>query len=1125
MKKSAICLIAKDEPDIAEWVAHYTSLGADRLIIYDDGSNPDNLAFLYKLAEHFPIDIVEWKTDEPKHQVAAYADCIKRFGPQYEWMGFFDADEFLIPPPGQSLPQLLERHEGHDAFSLNWMIFGTSGIEDTNGQLVMEAFTHRAEASFGPNQHVKSFVRPSKVEKVLNGHTFSGPAVWTDVMGQPIVWENWDEKPGIVLAGHIVEGDWRLHHYLLRSRKHWLARLERGRQVNGGVSRTEEFFIENDHNEVPDETALSSAAKARETLQRAELLPLDPPKPVIYMEKRTPTSSGVPPSGAQRDLIARDIIVHLDELNHNSIRGWVEDSVEGLTSPFQLRFFVDGQLQNVITCNHLRMDVLKEGHKPKSGLDFVFPRAVFDGKDHVLTIQTLDGRHVPIVFETKDFLEFDFNKKWRPTVISKVDGVEGGVLKGWALSSEEDGKKVGNVKLAITCDGTLIGHCTADLPRPDVGIAHSADDYCGFEFIIPPALCVGEPRKFGVRLEASEIELLGSPVTYSSKGELTPHVDAREPRHYELRHYNKWWREYWDALRNHVRTARIADTAVAGNVESQNAVDVSILCPVYKPDLGEFSQAVESVIAQTHQNWELILVNDGSGDPALSSLLESYAKRDKRIKVIKYRKNKGIAAATNIARDAATGKYVALFDHDDVLSPVALEVMLKHAKKTNAELIYSDEDKIDKDGQHSDPAFKPDWNYRLMLSVNYVCHFVMVLRERLAQAGPFSSEYNGAQDHAMLLRLAEIISHDRIAHVSEILYSWRITAKSTAGGIGAKPYAIAAGQKAIVDHLERRGLHAEVASVHNTTWYKVNWKFTKEPKVCIIIPFREQIPITRECVARVLEQTTYKNYEIILVDNGSTSTAAKKFCASAEKDPRVRIIHSDAPFNYSALNNQAARQTDAKYLFLMNNDLHVRHSDWLRVLVDETLADPTVGIVGGKFLYPNGTVQHAGVALGIGGVAGHLHTGIPGESPGYGARAVLAQEFSAVTAAGMLINAKLFGEVGGLDEALQVAFNDIDLCNKIRVAGHKVVWTPAFTATHHESLSRGSDMVGEKRARFMKEAQLMQDRWNGILKRDIHYTRFFELDGVPFNRLSDPARPAGDLATIAPIRQSWCVHG
>lgn len=400
--------------------------------------------------------------------------------------------------------------------------------------------------------------------------------------------------------------------------------------------------------------------------------------------------------------------------------------------------------------------------------------------------------------------------------------------------------------------------------------------------------------------------------------------------------------------------------------------------------------------------------------------------------------------------------------------------MLREATRSHADLIYSDEDKIDASGYYREPAFKTDWNYRLLLGVNYVCHFVMIRQSALQNIGGLNKEYDGAQDHDFLLRASEHIPAEKIHHVPEILYHWRITANSTASDIGNKRYAIDAGIKAVSDHLVRRNLPATVDSQLGMTLYTVNWDFNQSPSVTIIIPYKDEIATTARCLDAIQKYTRYPNYKVILVNNWSITKEAEAFAQAVDKIPNVEILTIKEPFNYSRINNLAAKDETSDFLLFLNNDVFVEQENWLEILVNEALADPLVAIVGGKFVYPNQTVQHAGVLLGIGDVAGHAHVGIPRDEGGYAGRAYFPQEISAVTAAGMLIRRPAFELVGGFDEEhLKVAFNDIDLCLKVRDAGYKVVWTPDFCAEHHESLSRGSDDRPSTERRFFHETQFM----------------------------------------------------
>ncbi len=397
---------------------------------------------------------------------------------------------------------------------------------------------------------------------------------------------------------------------------------------------------------------------------------------------------------------------------------------------------------------------------------------------------------------------------------------------------------------------------------------------------------------------------------------------------------------------------------------------------------------------------------------------------------------------------------------------------------------------------------------------------LFVQRAALAEVGPLDPALDGAQDHDLILRLAERLPPGQIGHVPAVLYHWRRSSRSTAADGAAKPYAVAAGQAAVSAHLARLGHPATVTSRRATTAYRVHWGFEREPAVTLIIPFKDEIASTRRCVRTVLEGTAYAAYDVVLVDNWSTAPELAAFKQEMAAERRVRILRVEEEFNYARLNNLAAAGTAAEFLMFMNNDLFVAGRDWLRLLVNEMLADEQVAVVGGKFVYPNRTVQHGGVVLGVGGVACHVGTGLGEADPGYCRRMEFAQDYSAVTAAGMLVRSAAFRAVGGFDEqALQVAFNDVDLCLKVRAAGHKVIWLPDFLAEHHESLSRGDDIRPVQENRFFHEMQTMIERWGSTLTSDPFYHPALSLERQAFFELVDPALAAHPpfLRTLFPL--------
>ncbi|MFL1455751.1 glycosyltransferase [Marinobacter sp. GN3S48] len=515
---------------------------------------------------------------------------------------------------------------------------------------------------------------------------------------------------------------------------------------------------------------------------------------------------------------------------------------------------------------------------------------------------------------------------------------------------------------------------------------------------------------------------------------------------------------------------------------------ISILLPVFNPRIEFLRSAIGSVLKQTYQNWQLCVANDASTDPEVGRVLDQYAQMDQRVQVVHRARNGHISAASNSALEIAQGEYVALLDHDDELAQDSLlHVVEALNANPGALLLYSDEDKMDEFGQRFDPHFKPAWNPELLLSQNYISHLGVYQASRVKEIGGFRDGFDGSQDHDLVLRFTKGLDEHKIVHIPKVLYHWRSVEGSTAMASGEKSYTAAAGMKAVAGVVsDSPGVIVEDGPVPNT--YRVKYPLPEAPpKVSLLIPTRDGVDILKPCMEALLQRTDYPNFEVLILDNQSTCTRTLQYMDEVAEDARVRVLRWNFPFNYSAINNFGAQHATGGIIGLVNNDIEPITSDWLREMVSHAVrAD--VGCVGAKLYYPNDTVQHAGVILGIGGVAGHAHKYFDRYADGYFSRLHLVQNVSAVTGACLLVRKHVFDEVGGLDEKnLAVAFNDVDFCLKVREAGYRNVWTPYAEAYHHESVSRGADDTPEKRNRHNREADYMRKRWGEALLSDPAY--------------------------------------
>ena len=527
---------------------------------------------------------------------------------------------------------------------------------------------------------------------------------------------------------------------------------------------------------------------------------------------------------------------------------------------------------------------------------------------------------------------------------------------------------------------------------------------------------------------------------------------------------------------------------------------ISILMPVYDTQEKWLRAAIDSVIEQSYPDWELCIADDASPSPHVRTVLKDYAAKDPRIKTVFRTTNGHISNASNSALELATGDYVALLDHDDLLSKDALfHIVAEINDYPDASLLYSDEDKIDEAGQRYDPHFKSDWNADLFYSQNYLCHLCVYRTELVRKVGRFRAGYEGSQDYDLSIRYIAAIEPGQIRHIPRILYHWRAIEGSTALSSDEKDYAGDAGIRALRDHFEIHAPQTTVEPGPYPTTYRVRHPLpSPAPRVSLIVPTRNARELVQTCIESILTKTDYPNYEILLVDNRSDDPEAIAYFEQLHAAGKVKLLHYDAPFNFSAINNFAVGHADGELIGLVNNDIEVIAPGWLSEMVSHAVR-PEIGAVGAKLHYTDGRIQHAGVILGLGGVAGHSHKYFPHDHPGYFYRLNLVQNLSAVTAACLVLRKAVFLEVGGLDEqALGVAFNDVDLCLKIREAGYRNLWTPHAALYHHESATRGLEDTPEKQQRFSREVQFMQKRWDHLLKSDPAYSPNLTQDSEDF---------------------------
>lgn len=554
--------------------------------------------------------------------------------------------------------------------------------------------------------------------------------------------------------------------------------------------------------------------------------------------------------------------------------------------------------------------------------------------------------------------------------------------------------------------------------------------------------------------------------------------------------YNQWYKEH-----------RTSDEELAKQRKENFEYEptFSILVPLYETDEKYLQELIESIKSQTYNKWQLCF-SDGSKDSSrLKNIIKSYSDSDERIEFVAEKNGPlGISENTNQALTIAKGEYVVLGDHDDLFTADALYECVKALNQEKYDVIYTDEDKVDKKGKlYYEPNFKPDFNIDLLRSNNYICHMFVASKKLIEKVGMFDDAFDGAQDYDFILRCVE--EAESIYHIPKILYHWRSHKASTASKPEAKLYAFEAGKRALEAHYKRVGLKASVESIEEYGFYKTNYEIIGNPKISIVIPNKDHIDDLKKCMDSIDNLSDYRNYEFVIVENNSTAAETFEYYKSIEDRENVKILYWDKEFNYSAINNYGVNAADGEYILLLNNDTEIINKDCLTQLLSYCQRDD-VGIVGARLYYEDGSIQHAGVVIGFGGIAGHAFVGLYEENGLYMSRTKVVCDYSAVTAACLMVKKDTFERVGGLDESFKVAFNDIDFCMKVRSLGKLVVYNANAKLYHYESKSRGYEDTPEKQERFLGEIERFMDKWPDILKNgDPYYNVNLALDKADFS--------------------------
>lgn len=808
---------------------------------------------------------------------------------------------------------------------------------------------------------------------------------------------------------------------------------------------------------------------------------------------------------AERDFVAECIRLHVQDKKQLIIRGFFsEDNPEKRT----LKVYVNQkEMPLSIICTegsevrrrylHYRMNV---GQEITASLQ--------------LPEETVTDFKVCSCLGTEEAEVFHANRKQFEKLVHHLDGnlemerfeENQFILTGWSAAGEETACKV-------IVDGTEVStevHWKYRKDVVDVIPELSSDAKCGFEIYVPD--------KGGSKLTL-ELSADGRESTYVAALDKIRHGENGQDTANIFQKTLRYWKNY--GLKNTIKKVcqKLSGQRDYGNYEDflkkygvkeeelarqrqevfENGPCFSIAVPLYQTKEKYLREMIESVQAQTYTNWELCLA-DGSGrEHSLQPVVGEYIAKDKRIKYCLLDSNEGIAGNTNEALKMADGDFVVLTDHDDLLSPEALYQCAKAVQKEpQTDVIYSDEDKVDMSGKKFfEPHFKSDYNIDLLCTMNYICHLFVVRKDVMERAGLFESCYDGAQDHDFILRCTEKAEH--IVHIPKVLYHWRCHAQSTSENPESKLYAFENGCKAVKAHYDRIGIPAEVEQGPFYGMYRTHYLWKEQPLVSILIPNKDHVTDLKKCMDSIEEKSTYRNFEFIIVENNSTEEETFAYYKEIEKRDNVRVLYYKEDFNYSRINNFGAKEANGEYVLLLNNDTEMIEPDSIKEMLDVCMR-PDVGIVGAKLIFEDNTIQHAGVIIGFGCVAGHAFIGQDRDDNGYFSRIISVQDLSAVTAACLMVRRSVFDEVEGLNEEFKVAFNDIDFCLKVRKAGYLVVYNPYAQFYHYESKSRGQEDSADKVARFQQEIGLFGERWGELLEHgDPYYNPNLTLDKADFS--------------------------